>query len=214
MRWAVKSTKTGCLIAAAQPAYHCHTLAGRHSGSAAPICTPSRRAWPPGRCACRREAGWRVGLVWKRNRNLETTPSARLPSLAALAPLAALPGVQWISLQRRRPSRGARAPMPPCRPLGEDFADLADTAAVLRQLDLVISVDTAAPPGRRAGRAVLGAAARLPNRLALAGRARRQPWYPGCLRLFRQPTRGDWATPIQRVAQTLQRPGAMAARQA
>ena len=29
------------------------------------------------------------------------------------------------------------------------------------------------------------------------------PWYPGCLRLFRQPTRGDWATPIQRVAQAL-----------
>ena len=36
----------------------------------------------------------------------------------------------------------------------------------------------------------------------LAGRED-SPWYPGCLRLFRQPTRGDWATPIQRVAQAL-----------
>ena len=186
--------------------HHCHTRL-----DSIPAALPYLHAEPARMAAWAprlppREAGWRVGLVWKGNPKFENDAERSLPSLAALAPLAALPGVQWISLQKgagQAEARAADAPLP-LWPLGEDFADLADTAAVLRQLDLVISVDTAV--AHLAGALAVPCWVLLPAYQTdwrwLAGRED-SPWYPGCLRLFRQPTRGDWATPIQRVAQAL-----------
>ena len=54
--------------------------------------------------------------MWKGNRKFENDAERSLPSLAALAPLAALPGVQWISLQKgagQAEARAADAPLPP-----------------------------------------------------------------------------------------------------
>ena len=74
-----------------------------------------------------------------------------------------------------------------------ELSDLADTAYVVRQLDLVISVDTAV--------AHLAAALKCPTWLLLCWdsdfrwlRDRNDsPWYPGVMRLFRQPERDDWS---------------------
>lgn len=71
--------------------------------------------------------------------------------------------------------------------------DFADTAHVVQQLDLVISVDTAV--------AHLAGALRRPTWLLLPHGADFRwlqhrddsPWYPGSMRLFRQPAAGDWA---------------------
>jgi len=72
------------------------------------------------------------------------------------------------------------------------LGDFADTAHVVQQLDLVISVDTAV--------AHLAGALRRPTWLLLPHGADFRwlqhrddtPWYPGSMRLFRQPTAGDW----------------------
>lgn len=70
--------------------------------------------------------------------------------------------------------------------------DFADTAHVIRQLDLVITVDTAV--------AHLAGALNRPTWLLLPRNCdfrwlqdrSDSPWYPRCLRLFRQPDHGDW----------------------
>jgi hypothetical protein len=70
--------------------------------------------------------------------------------------------------------------------------DFADTAHVVHQLDLVIAVDTAV--------AHLAGALQRPTWLLLPHSAdfrwlqqrSDSPWYPGSMRLFRQPYPGDW----------------------
>ena len=75
--------------------------------------------------------------------------------------------------------------------------DFADTAHVVQQLDLVISVDTAV--------AHLSGALRRPTWLLLPHAADFRwlqqrddsPWYPGTMRLFRQPAPGDWPALVE-----------------
>jgi ADP-heptose:LPS heptosyltransferase len=123
--------------------------------------------------------------------------------LAQLTPLAR-PGIQFHSLQKG--DRAAEAP-----PAGMNwndhsaqFADFADTAAYIASLDLVISVDTAvAHLAAAMGKPVWLLLPYLPDWRWLTERDD-SPWYP-TMRLFRQPTAGDWATPIRRVAEALRR---------
>ena len=78
----------------------------------------------------------------------------------------------------------------------EAIEDFSDTAHVIRQLDLVITVDTAV--------AHLAAALNRPTWLLLPSNCdfrwlldrSESPWYPRGLRLFRQPDHGDWDTVI------------------
>ena len=84
------------------------------------------------------------------------------------------------------------------------FSDFADTAHVVSQLDLIISVDTAV--------AHLSAALNRPTWLLLPHNAdfrwlhkrTDSPWYPS-MRLFRQPTRGDWGAVMDEVQEALNR---------
>lgn len=77
--------------------------------------------------------------------------------------------------------------------------DFADTAHVIRQLDLVITVDTAV--------AHLAGALNRPTWLLLHRNCdfrwllerSDSPWYPRCLRLFRQPNHGDWSSVVQQL---------------
>jgi hypothetical protein len=116
-----------------------------------------------------------------------------------LAPLASCPGVRFYSLQKQG------APAPPGLGLVDAMAemrDFADTAALVANLDLVISVDTAV--AHLAG--ALGRPFWLLNRFDscwrwLAGRDD-SPWYP-TLRLFRQTRPGDWTDVVARVGQAL-----------
>lgn len=86
-------------------------------------------------------SGLRVGLCWYGNPAFTHDRDRSAPSLARLAPLFAVPGVDWFSLQLGGARTAAEATLPvrPCPPV----ADFADTAFLIRQLDLVISVDTA-----------------------------------------------------------------------
>ena len=92
----------------------------------------------------------------------------------------------------------------PTRNAGPRLQNFADTAALIENLDLVISVDTAVAH-------LSGALGRpcwllLPDYMAdwrWRSEGDDSAWYPGALRLFRQPGRGDWATVVARVAQAL-----------
>lgn len=138
-----------------------------------------------------------IGLVWRGNARL---PADRwLAGPADLAPFAALSDTRLIALQKLSADEIVRADTPSgwavaAAPFrlehpGPDFEAgldaLADTAAVMSRLDLLVSV--AAPPLHLAGalgRPAIALLKAVPDWLWLSGRAD-SPWYPS-LRLERQ----------------------------
>lgn len=144
----------------------------------------------------------RVGLVWS-GRPDHKNDHNRSIALSRLEPLLSVAGVAFVSLQREY--READLPALeklPIRRLDDALTDFADTAAVIGELDLVITVDTAVAH-------LAGAMAkplwlllpRIQDWRWMRGRMD-SPWYPSA-RLFRQPQIGDWDGVIAAVAQEL-----------
>lgn len=150
----------------------------------------------------------RVGLAWKGNPRFENDADRSLPSLDMLAPLSRVEGVQFVSLQKGAGEEEAAHPPEgmPLLALGPAMADFADTAAVMSNLDLIISVDTAV--AHLAG--ALGAKCWLllpdyrPDWRWLVERTD-SPWYPGRMRLFRQIPGGGWPPVIAMLVEALER---------
>jgi hypothetical protein len=119
-----------------------------------------------------------------------------------LAPLLDVPDVTFISLQKGPP---ASEPGGDKFPLVDHTADLktfADTAALIENLDLVISVDTAVVHLASAlARPIWSLIPFLPDWRWLLDRED-TPWYP-TMRLFRQPTANDWPGVVERLVQAL-----------
>ncbi len=151
----------------------------------------------------------RVGLVWggaPRTENLAANAIDRRRSigLAALAPLADVPGLALVSLQLGPYAAELTDPPDDLRIFDPtDFiANLDDTASLICALDLVVSVDTSVV--HLAGG--LGRAAILLDRYDncwrwFSGRAD-SPWYPG-LEIIRQTRPGDWAGVVERLCARL-----------
>ena len=146
----------------------------------------------------------RIGLVWAGN-PINTNDHNRSLPFAELAPLWQIPGISWYSLQvdgRRKDL--AAGPPGLIRDLSPHLRDFAETAAALSQLDLLVSVDTAA--AHLAG--AIGCPAWVMLPFAPDWRWLRErddsPWYAS-LRLFRQTERGDWAGVVARLADALAR---------
>ena len=120
-----------------------------------------------------------------------------------LAPLADVPGVAFVCLQRGPAYETWRA-APEAPPFAAELTSdsVQETAAVITQLDLVISVDTMV--AHLAG--ALGVSVWLLLHDVADWRwlldREDSPWYP-TMRLFRQPARGDWDSVVQRVAAAL-----------
>jgi hypothetical protein len=125
--------------------------------------------------------------------------------LSAFAPLAEIPGVRLISLQKGQPlEQIARVPFGAKieRP-GDGFdagADaFLDTAALMMSLDLIVTCDTSiAHLAGALGRPVLVALPAVADWRWMRERDD-TPWYP-TMRLFRQDKPGDWAGVIARIA--------------
>lgn len=149
----------------------------------------------------------RVGLCWKGNPAFENDDQRSLPALDVLAPLGAIAGVRFVSLQKG--AGEAQAARPPAGlallNLGPQLADFADTAALIENLDLVISVDSAV--AHLAGALGKSCWLLLPDYKTdwrwLTQRSD-SPWYPGVMRLFRQPRMDDWAPVVAELARALQ----------
>lgn len=149
-------------------------------------------------------AGRRIGLVWKGNPKHHNDTNRSLPSLAVLAPLWSVPDASFVSLQKGQGEDEGHAPPAgqPLLHLGTEVADLADSAAIAAQLDLVICVDTciahlAASLGRPCW--VLLPAQDIDWRW-MPGRTD-SPWYPDTMRLFRRSAGESWSAVVERVRQ-------------
>jgi tetratricopeptide (TPR) repeat protein len=149
-----------------------------------------------------RPAVKRVGVVWRGNPGHTNDADRSLPGLHTLAPLWAVDGVRFFSLQI-----GAQASTQlvgqPLVDLAPAIETLADSAALLSQLDLLISVDTSM--AHLAGALGVPCWILLPRYKTdwrwLQGRSD-SPWYP-LVRLFRQQGRGDWRAPVDELAAAL-----------
>jgi tetratricopeptide (TPR) repeat protein len=142
----------------------------------------------------------KVGLVWAGSA-AQLGDEKRSISPDRFAPLGKIPRVWFCSLQKGRPA----APPPAGLEVADwtnELNDFADSAALLANLDLLITVDTSA--------AHLAGAIGLPVWILLQHfpdwrwmlNRDDSPWYPTA-RLFRQQTPGDWDGPIHRVTAAL-----------
>jgi Flp pilus assembly protein TadD len=156
------------------------------------------------RLAALENQGPRIGLVWNGN------PRVALPSAAALgrwrsfspdrlAPLFEQPDRHFVSLQKDDPEAPTHFPL---TDLMAEMEDFADTAALIANLDLIISIDTSvAHLAAAMGKPVWLLACFDPCWRWLVER-RDSPWYP-TLRLYHQPRPGDWDAVLAEVAHDL-----------
>ena len=128
--------------------------------------------------------GRKVGIVWQGNPTHANDRRRSIP-FEALTPLWSIPGIHWVNLQP-----DATDAVPGLNP-GAELTDFAATAALMAELDFVVSIDSA--PAHLAGALGLPCALLLPcapDWRWLLGRCD-SPWYAS-LRLFRQNNPGDW----------------------
>src|SRR5262249_22355420 len=124
--------------------------------------------------------------------------------LAAFAPIAALPGVTLVSLQKgfgREQLAGLKTASPVIDWTAQMDNDAAfvDTAALMSSLDLVITSDTAlAHLAGALGIRTWIALGFTPDWRWMMDRSD-SPWYPN-MRLFRQKVRGQWNDVLQEIA--------------
>jgi tetratricopeptide (TPR) repeat protein len=140
----------------------------------------------------------RIGLVWAGNPRHENDHNRSMPA-SYLAPLVASARASFYSLQVPAAPQDLAA-LPPGRvnDLAPALGDFADTAAVIENLDLVVSVDTAVAHLTGAlGKPVWLLLPYVPEWRWLLDRED-SPWYP-TMRLFRQQSAGDWAGVVERV---------------
>jgi tetratricopeptide (TPR) repeat protein len=159
--------------------------------------------------------GPRVGLVWNGGArpdqpHLRHANERRNMDFSHMAKVN-LPDMEFFSLQKGEP---AETELPSLLAthwsggnftnLAADLTDFAETAALIANLDLVIGVDTAvAHLAGSLGAPVWLLLPEVPDWRWLLERAD-SPWYPS-MRLFRQPSRGDWPAVIARVRDELAR---------
>ncbi len=162
--------------------------------------------------------GLKVGVVWAGNPD-HVNDTRRSIDLTRLAPLLAVPGASFASLQfgprtadLKKLNKDRRDGTPPIEDLAPEFEDFVDTAAAIAALDLVITVDTSvAHVAGALGKPVWVLLPWVTDWRWLLHRED-NPWYP-TMRLFRQASTppspagnasGDWAEVIARVTAELQ----------
>jgi hypothetical protein len=144
----------------------------------------------------------RVGLAWSGDPSQDDDHHRSLAP-GKLAPLLCVPGVHFVSLQVE-----PRGPLPPVLAAAgvSDFTaeitNFADSAALLAELDLVITVDTAtAHLAGTLGRPTWTLLTVVPY-WPYGTEREDTPWYP-TMRLFRQSRLGDWEEVLERIAAAL-----------
>jgi tetratricopeptide (TPR) repeat protein len=161
----------------------------------------ARRTW---RGSLGGHAKRKIGLAW--SGRVQRQENRSMP-LAALEPLFALDGIDWIVLQpaladEERAALDAHPRAKNIHRFDGRIRDFADTAAIIERLDAVVSIDTSV--------AHLAGALNKPLWLMLPFAAdwrwfvgdARSPWYPSA-RLVRQVRPGAWADVVEQVASAL-----------
>lgn len=185
----------------------------RHTPEDFPAAIPYLQADPQQVAAWRdRLSGYRdlkVGIVWRGSPSHHADSMRSIP-LVQWGPLGRLAGVTWLSLQKG-PARaeldmlaGRLEVVDLGAGLDEGTGAFVDSAAVLMNLDLLITCDTAiAHVAGALGVPVWLLLSYVPDwRWGLSGSS--TVWYP-TMRLFRQTSVGDWSGVMEQVAEALLR---------
>jgi tetratricopeptide (TPR) repeat protein len=146
----------------------------------------------------------KIGIVWAGRAEHGNDRNRSCP-ISHLRRLGELPGMSFYSLQKGPQAAvlGELRGDLMVEDLGQKLTDFADTAFIIAQLDVVITVDTAvAHLAGALGRPVWVMLPFACDWRWLTGR-NDSPWYP-TMRLFRQPRWGDWATVLRNVEQELE----------
>ncbi len=160
------------------------------------------------------DTNFKVGICWQGNSGysthfLRTTVAAKSINLTRLLPLLTLENVTVYNLQKTTGEEQLKNVDTPTNlhSFDENFdktnGRFMDTAAVIKNLDLMITIDTSM--------AHISAGLGIPTWVMMNEPADWRwmlertdtPWYPN-MRLFRQPTPGDWDSVIQAIVQELQ----------
>jgi tetratricopeptide (TPR) repeat protein len=147
----------------------------------------------------------RIGLVWAGGRHHGFDRWRSIP-LAQFAPLTKLEGATFYSLQTGEAAEQVKQSEAPVRlvDLRDEMQDFADTAAIIANLDLVITVDTAvAHLAGALGKPVWILLTNAPDWRWFLERED-SPWYPTA-RLFRQSTHGNWQEVLARLERELRK---------
>jgi tetratricopeptide (TPR) repeat protein len=162
------------------------------------------------------DKNFKIGICWQGNDNyatpmLRTTVAQKSVHLKELEPLCCIPGVSIYSLQKMSGTEQLKE-IPSTmhiKTFDGDFDQshgrFMDTAAVIKNLDMVITVDTSISH--------LASGIGTPTWIMLPNPAdwrwmidrNDSPWYPNITRLFKQPKPGDWKSMIAEVAVELKK---------
>lgn len=148
---------------------------------------------------------YRVGVVWRGSSLHDNDANRSLPDLSSLSPLWSLRGVTYVSLQKELSDQETETlDTLGIINMGKNLRDFADTATVISQLDLIISVDTAV--AHLSGAVGKECWVLLPAQ-GCDWRWMRDrndsPWYPGIVRLFRQTIPREWKEPLTEIVEAL-----------
>ena len=153
--------------------------------------------------------GRKVGLVWAGDprpyhRGANLLDRQRSLDLDDFAGLAKIEGLCLISLQKGPPALQAKTPPADLSLLDftDELADFADTAALMANLDLIISVDTSMAHLAGALAKPVWILSRFDGCWRWLQDRDDSPWYPTA-RLFRQPAPGAWPAVLRRLADAL-----------
>ncbi|MCK5632479.1 tetratricopeptide repeat protein [bacterium] len=159
------------------------------------------------------DTNFKIGICWNgnptyRSQALKHSLSARSIPLKELAPLAKIPGVSLYSLQKTTGEDQLKKTnnLFKVHTFDQNFdvtnGRFMDTAAVIKNMDLIITIDTSI--AHLAGGLGIPTWIMLPNPADwrwIIGKDT-TPWYPKT-KLFKQPTPGNWSPVIKQIAQKL-----------
>lgn len=150
----------------------------------------------------------RVGINWQ-NHPAQKKDHFRSIPLKAFAPLARIPGVRLVNLQQGSGLeqldewKSSLKIIDPGTRVNTDSDSFLETAAVIQNLDLVVSCDAAvAHLAGALGVPTFLAISSIPNWRWMLDRTD-SPWYPG-MRLFRQKSSGDWESVFTDIRQAIE----------
>jgi hypothetical protein len=148
--------------------------------------------------------GFKAGIAWQGNPDYSMDRRRSFP-LAEVAPVAAVPGISLVSLQHGRGAEQIAGAPFPIFDLGPDFqaGDLLDTAAILRQLDLVIACDSCVAHLAGCLGVPVWVALYDPPNFRWQLERESSTWFPSA-RLFRQRAPHGWDAVFERMAAAIQ----------
>lgn len=146
---------------------------------------------------------YRIGVVWAGNPRHDNDRNRSVP-FSVFSKLFAMAQVSWVSLQVGDRAGDLSGTVGNVADLSRELTDFSETAGVIANLDLVVSVDSAV--------AHLAGAMGKPTWLLLPFNPdwrwqldrEDSPWYP-TMRLFRQDKPGDWRRVLEKVGMALLR---------